>query len=115
MVLESEGTGSRVGLLDTAVLYENEVESSSSGWVLIDFYAEWCGPCKRFSPTLSELSKLYTNIKFYKCDVEVLVDKAEDAQVQAMPTFILFHNGSEVGRVTGADKTKLEILLNKSE
>jgi thioredoxin 1 len=112
MVLESEGT-SRVGVIDSDQMYEENVERSS-GWVLVDYFAEWCGPCKRFSPTLSRLSCEFTNINFFKVDVEQLDDKAQDANIQAMPTFVLYRDGEEVGRVTGADQTKLTLLLQRT-
>lgn len=113
MVFETEGCASRVGLLDSDHMYEEEVERGQ-GYVLVDYFAEWCGPCKRFSPTLSRLSTEFTNVKFFKVDVEQLDDKAEDANVQAMPTFVLFKDGQEVGRVTGADQIKLTLLLQKA-
>jgi thioredoxin 1 len=105
---------SRVGLLDSDQLFESEVERSL-GWVLVDYFAEWCGPCKRFAPILDKLSTQYTNVRFFKVDVEQLEDKAEDANIQSMPTFVLYLNGKEVGRVLGADAMKLSLMLNQSE
>jgi thioredoxin 1 len=114
MVLEEEGT-SRVGIITRNEDYESEVECGKSGYVLVDFFAEWCGPCKRFYPTLCKLSTQFPNVKFFKVDVEELEDKSEDANVKAMPTFILFNNGQQVGRVTGADEIKLITLLNQAK
>ncbi len=90
------------------------VGAEDTGYVLVDFFAEWCGPCKRFSPTLDRLSTEWTDVKFYKVDVEVLENVAKEENISCMPTFVLFHNGSEVGRVSGATESKLVELLNKS-
>jgi thioredoxin 1 len=113
MVLETYYLESRVGLLDSDELYEIEVERGS-GWVLVDYFAEWCGPCKRFAPTLDKFSTQYQNVRFFKVDVEQLVDKAEDANIQSMPTFVLYKNGKEVGRISGADPMRLSVLLNQT-
>jgi thioredoxin 1 len=91
------------------------VAYEKNGYVLVDFFAEWCGPCKRFSPTLERLSKEWTNVSFYKVDVETLVDVAEEEKIASMPTFILYLNGREVGRVSGAAEDKVIDLLSKTK
>ena len=91
------------------------VADENNGYVLVDFFAEWCGPCKRFSPTLQRLSTEWTDVKFYKVDVEILTNVSEEEKITAMPTFVLYFNGREVGRVSGANEEKVVNLLSKSK
>lgn len=87
--------------------------AEKQGLVLVDFYAQWCGPCKRFAPRLAQLSERYTNVDFYKVDVDIdeLSNVVKQESVSSMPTFVLYKNGIEVGRVTGTDEPKLVRLL----
>lgn len=90
------------------------VADEKNGYVLVDFFAEWCGPCKRFSPTLQKLSTEWKNVSFYKVDVEELTNVTEEEKITAMPTFVLYFKGREVGRVSGAMEEKVVGLLSKS-
>lgn len=80
---------------------------------IVDFSAGWCGPCKRIAPKFHELSEQWKNVRFYKVDIDEVPEAAEEYEVQAMPTFILFSNGSEVSRFAGANIQKLEEELQK--
>lgn len=71
--------------------------------VLIDFFAEWCGPCKAISPQIEKLSTEHSNIKFYKVDVDKLSEVAAENGISAMPTFLFFKNGEKVETVRGAN------------
>ena len=82
-------------------------------FVLVDFFAEWCGPCKRVAPWLEELSRETPNIGFVKVDVEVMEDLATHFRIRSMPTFILLKSGVEVGRFSGANEIEIQSLLNK--
>ena len=79
---------------------ENFDEVIKEGRVLVDFYADWCGPCRMFGPVFEETSK-ENDFSFVKLDVDKYSDIARKYGVMSIPTIILFENGNEVKRFTG--------------
>lgn len=73
-----------------------------SGTVFVDFYAEWCGPCKLTSPILEDLSKDIPDIKFVKIDVDANPDLASEYSVFSIPTFLIVKDGKVVAQFSGA-------------
>ncbi len=69
--------------------------------VVVDYWAEWCAPCKIMSPVLEEISKEFTNIKFAKLNVDEHPEIAQDFEINAIPTLIVFHKGKELTRLVG--------------
>ena len=90
----------------TAENFKKEVLEESKT-VVIDFYADWCGPCKMLAPVLEEIAKENTNTKFVKINVDDAQDLAMEYNVMSIPTLVVIKNGKEVNRVVG--------LVNKSE
>jgi len=71
--------------------------------VLVDFYADWCGPCKYMSPVLKSVAdKLDEKLKVIKVDVDKNQRAAQVYKVQGIPTLILFHKGKILWRQSGA-------------
>lgn len=71
------------------------------GLVLVDFYAEWCGPCKMLMPVVTRMSENMTDVKFVKIDVDKFRDVAKENGVKSVPTLVLFKDGVEVNRRAG--------------
>ncbi|KAJ7619168.1 thioredoxin-domain-containing protein [Mycena polygramma] len=80
---------------------------------VIDFHATWCGPCHAIAPTFESLSKQYTNVNFFKCDVDAAKDVAELYRVTTMPTFIFLKGSTQVDQVKGADRAGLSSALRR--
>ena len=70
-------------------------------YVLIDFYADWCGPCKMLSPVIENIASSRDNIKVAKVNVDELNDIARSYSVMSIPTLILFKNGTMVDKKIG--------------
>ncbi|KAH8808960.1 thioredoxin TrxA [Xylogone sp. PMI_703] len=76
--------------------------------VVVDAFAEWCGPCKIISPKVEEYSKEYEDAYFIKFDVDELPDVAQELGIRAMPTFLFFKDGDKVGEVVGANPPAIQ-------
>jgi thioredoxin 1 len=94
--------------------FDEEIGSSSTP-VLVDFWAEWCGPCKMIAPILEEIAdEQGDNIKIAKLNVDEASDIARRFEVMSIPTMILFKDGEEAKRIIGA-KPKQALLDDIAE
>lgn len=84
--------------------------------VLVDFYADWCGPCKTMSPVIQEVAKATRGkARVIKVDIDKSVQAAQAYQVQAVPTFIIFKKGNIIWRHSGMiDKASLLNVLTQN-
>ncbi|XP_010500182.1 PREDICTED: thioredoxin H5-like [Camelina sativa] len=86
--------------------------NESKKLIVIDFTASWCPPCRFIAPVFAEMAKQFTNVVFFKIDIDELQSVAEEFKVEAMPTFIFMKEGEIVDRIVGAAKDEiLEKLL----
>ena len=70
--------------------------------LLVDFWAEWCGPCKSMHPIFSRMAKKYDHVRFARVNVDNSQDIAARFNVQSIPTFIMFRNGENAQQMVGA-------------
>lgn len=83
--------------------------------VLVDFYAEWCGPCKMMAPVIKELADKYAGkVKIGKLNVDENPNITQQYKIMSVPTFLLFVNGEKKADIAGAVSQKaLEELLQQ--
>lgn len=88
-------------------------EETANGLVLVDFYADWCGPCKMIAPILNDLSQSHADVAtIVKVNVDEEGELAQRFDVMSIPTLILFKDGKPVDRKMGfAPKPELEKLI----
>ena len=93
----------------TDATFDSEVLQSETP-VLVDFWAEWCGPCLRVAPVLEEVaSELGDKVKIVKLDIDANPNTARDYRVMAVPTLTVFKGGEPVRSVAGA-KSKGDLV-----
>ena len=82
-------------------------------FVVVDFYATWCGPCIAIGPKIELLAKEYLSVKFCKVDVDQNSSITESCKITAMPTFHFYKNNTKKAEVVGASEEKIKLELEK--
>lgn len=80
---------------------DNFNELIKDGTVIVDMFANWCGPCKMLGPVIEELASKYSDIKFIKVDVDECEELAKRFGVMSIPTIIKFQDGKEIDKKIG--------------
>lgn len=90
--------------------------TGDAGLVLVDFYADWCGPCKMMAPVVDKIGENYAGkAKVIKVNVDNSSDVAARFGIMSIPTFILFKNGKEVKKIIGGvPQEMLETAINEN-
>ena len=93
----------------------NQIRTSKT--VFVDFYADWCGPCKMISPVFEQLAEEFVDDEetvFLKVNVDDAPEIASAEQIRAMPTFKAYRKGQLLWEVVGADSNKLTQSIKMS-
>lgn len=78
---------------------------------VVDFYANWCGPCKALEPIFNALALKVPEVNFARVDVDAAQDVAQEYAITAMPTCLFFKNGEKIETIIGANPPKLVQLI----
>ena len=84
---------------------------NSENVTVVDFFANWCGPCRKMAPLLEEVETELTNVKFAKINTDENIEMAKKYQVSGLPTLMVFKNGEAVERIVGL-MPKSSIITN---
>lgn len=89
-----------------------KLDEAGDKLVVIDFFATWCGPCKRIAPFLESLAKEYEEkVVLLKVDVDEIEELVGEYNIQVMPTFVFIRKGVKLDTVTGSNEDKLSETL----
>lgn len=80
----------------------NFATETANGNVMVDFYADWCGPCKMVSPILEEINSERDDVEIVKVDVDSTPLTASKFGIRSIPTIVFLKNGIEIDRLSGA-------------
>ncbi|MDD6572135.1 MAG: thioredoxin [Thermoflexaceae bacterium] len=90
----------------------DEKVTNSTGTVLVDFYADWCGPCKMLAPAVEDIAESHPDIRVYKVNVDEENALAVKFKVMSIPTLIVFKDGVQAETSVGmVSKQELEELI----
>lgn len=98
----------------TTASFENDVLHSEIP-VLVDFYADWCNPCRMLSPIVEEVSEACPNIRFCKVNVDEQMELAQRYQVSSIPMLLLFRQGKVVDQAVGLQSKSAVLNLVQHE
>ena len=103
--------------IETKAAFDKAIAECDAGkLVVVDFTAQWCGPCQMIKPKFEAMSNEFTDVLFLKVDVDENDETAEAHNIQAMPTFMFFRDGKKLTDpqpLRGANEAKLRELLKK--
>lgn len=89
-------------------------DETKEGVVLVDFWANWCGPCKMLTPVLEQLSGEMKEVKFFKVNVDENGELAQQFRIASIPTVMIFKDGEVVDKMMGfRPKNQVEEFLKK--
>lgn len=96
-------------------LIKNDFEKirNEDSLYLLDFYADWCGPCKQLTPILEETAKELKEVEFCKVNIEDCQDLAKEFSISAVPTIILYHKGVKFRKVGVMTRSEIRDHVTK--
>jgi thioredoxin 1 len=105
------GGGGAVHEVPDAESFRALMEAAGDGFVVVDFSAKWCGPCKMIAPIYKQMAEQHPDVTFAKVDVDENEEVAAFYQVRSMPTFVFLRHGKVVTNFAGADEKTLRQTL----
>lgn len=90
--------------------FQEEVKNSSK-LTVVDFWAPWCGPCRKLSPLIDEVAKEMDNVKFVKINTDDNLKSAKEFSISGLPSVLIFKNGKPQERMVGL-MTKSTLISN---
>jgi thioredoxin 1 len=96
--------------------FAEAIGNNESGLVVIDFYGQWCPPCKLISPKFVKMSEKYPTVGFYKLDVDVpdVSSVVAACVITSLPTFCFFNKGISIDRMIGSNDVQLENMIKQN-
>ena len=94
---------------------DTQIQGNQGKVVVIDYFADWCGPCVGFTPTFEKMSADITNAVFLKVNVDECPEAAESASIESIPAFHVYVNGVRKEVVVGASEAKLRDAIQKAQ
>lgn len=93
---------------------ETKLSEAGDKLVVIDFFATWCGPCKRIAPVLEEIAKEHGDkLVVLKVDVDEIEELVGEYHIEVMPTFVFKRHGEHLDTLAGSNEDKLKELISK--
>ncbi len=93
----------------------NFADTVNSGYALVDFWAEWCGPCLALAPTIDDLAESYEGkVKVCKLNVDNNQEIPAQFGIRGIPTVIMFKDGEQVEMFTGNNPVKIREMVNRA-
>lgn len=88
---------------------------NSPNTVVVDFFADWCGPCKMLSPVLEKLDAMNPDVDFYKVNIDENPSLADEFEVRSIPNVVIFKNGQAADRSIGfTSEQQLQEIINRN-
>jgi thioredoxin 1 len=84
---------------------------SQNQYMIVDFYADWCGPCKQIAPVFNSLSSQYNKVNFVKVNVDKVPEISQLCKITSLPTFVTFKKGQLHNKASGANESVIKNLL----
>lgn len=108
-----KSTASKMTVHNLANKAEYRTALKDNKVVVLDCFATWCGPCKVIAPQVAKFSEEFSNVHFVKVDVDEVPDVAQELNIRAMPTFVIFKNGEVEETIVGANPKALQAAIEK--
>ena len=99
--------------ITSAIELRYAIGDCSTSVTMIDFYTEWCAPCKAIAPKIEELARGTPSMRCYKVDVEKVDVRGLGLEIQSVPTFMFFQDGEKVEEIAGARLTEIRGAVDR--